>query len=125
MKDITERADIEVLVNSFYDKVKADTTIGYIFTEVAAVNWIVHLPKMYQFWETVLLGKMSFKGNPMLTHIELSRKTTMESKHFDQWLTLWAETIDEHFEGPIAEDAKQRGKSIAGLMLYKIENSAQ
>tara|TARA_R110002072_G_scaffold7503_2_gene40638 strand:+ start:391174 stop:391554 length:381 start_codon:yes stop_codon:yes gene_type:complete len=122
MNDIQNRTDIELLVNSFYEKVREDKTIGYIFTEVAAVNWDTHLPKMYQFWETVLLGKMSFKGNPMETHIQLSKKTEMEQKHFDSWLGMWCETIDEHFKGEIAEDAKKRGHNIAGLMLYKIGN---
>lgn len=122
MKDIETRSDIELLVNSFYDKVKADKTIGYIFNDVATVDWILHLPKMYSFWETVLLGKMSFKGNPMVKHIQLSKKTEMSKKHFDHWLKLWNTTIDEHFEGIIATDAKQRGKNIAGLMLHKIES---
>lgn len=122
MNDISERTDIELLVNSFYEKVKTDETIGYIFTEVAAVRWEKHLPKMYSFWETVLLGKMSFKGNPMETHIQLSEKTPMQPRHFERWLALWNETVEEHFTGEIATDAKKRGKNIAGLMLFKIEN---
>jgi len=85
MKDISSRKDIELLINSFYDKVREDDTIGYIFSDVAAVDWILHLPKMYSFWETVLLGKMSFKGNPMLKHIQLSQKTEINKKHFDRW----------------------------------------
>ena len=48
-KDIANRTDIELLVNKFYDKVTADTTIGYIFTDVAKVNWELHLPRMYDF----------------------------------------------------------------------------
>ena len=122
MEDIRNREDIELLINSFYDKVRVDGTIGHIFKDVAAVDWITHLPKMYLFWETVLLGKMSFKGNPMQTHIQLSQKTEMKQKHFNQWLALWTETIDAYFQGEVATDAKQRGKNIAGLMLYKIES---
>ena len=122
MKDISNRDDIELLVNSFYDKVWVDTTISYLFTDIAAVEWISHLPKMYTFWDTVLLGKMSYKGNPMETHINLSRKSPMNKTHFDQWLKLWNTTIDENFEGKIATEAKQRGNNIAGLMRYKIES---
>ncbi len=122
MKDITTRADIELLVNSFYDKVRTDEVIGYIFNEVAAVDWITHLPKMYNFWETVLLGKMSFKGNPMETHLKLSQKTPMQQEHFNRWLSLWNETIDENFSGEIATEARKRGQNIAGLMLYKIQS---
>ncbi|MAZ28082.1 group III truncated hemoglobin [Leeuwenhoekiella sp. A16] len=124
MEDIKDRTDIELLVNNFYDKVRADQTIGFIFTDVATVDWTTHLPKMYSFWETVLLGKMSFKGNPMDTHIKLSQKTEMSEKHFNQWLTLWNETVDELFIGKIATEAKQRGKNIAGLMVFKIGNYA-
>ncbi|MDT0555923.1 group III truncated hemoglobin [Patiriisocius hiemis] len=122
MNDIRNREDIELLVNSFYDKVRVDNTIGYIFNNVAAVDWIIHLPKMYSFWETVLLDKRSFKGNPMVAHIQLSRKTEMNQTHFDKWLKLWNATIDEHFKGNIAKEAQQRGKNIAGLMLHKIKN---
>ena len=122
MEDITNRAAIEVLVNRFYDKVKIDATIGYIFTDVAKVNWEKHLPRMYQFWETVLLGKTSFKGNPMSAHIQLSKKTALKQAHFNRWLSLWNETVEENFKGEIATEAKERGKNIAVLMLYKIEN---
>jgi len=124
MEDITDRTAIELLVNSFYARVKTDKTIGYIFTEVAGVDWEEHLPKMYRFWETILLGKMSFKGNPMSKHIQLSKKTVLNKEHFDRWLALWSETIDSHFKGDRANEAKQRGENIAGLMLYKIESHA-
>ncbi len=123
MKDISQGSDIELLVNAFYNKVKTDETIGYIFTEVASVDWDEHLPKMYSFWETILLGKSSFKGNPILKHIQLSKKTEMQKEHFDRWLTLWNATIDANFEGETASEAKQRGQNIAGLMLFKIQNN--
>ncbi len=119
--DISTLNDIQLLVNSFYVQVKEDQIIGYIFNDIAKVDWHIHLPKMYSFWETVLLGKMNFKGNPMLKHLELSKKTEINKVHFDQWLSLWTNTIDAHFEGEIAEEAKIKGKSIAGLMLLKIE----
>lgn len=121
MSDIETREDIELLVNQFYDLVRQDETIGYIFNEVAQVNWDEHLPKMYSFWETILLGSMSFKGNPMDKHIQLSKKTSMQQVHFDAWLSLWNKTIDSHFAGVVADNAKQRGINIAGLMLHKIE----
>jgi hemoglobin len=37
-KDIATRADIEQLIVLFYDKVKQDATIGFIFTEVIPIN---------------------------------------------------------------------------------------
>ncbi len=33
--DITNRMDIEQLINAFYDKVKKDDVIGFIFNDIA------------------------------------------------------------------------------------------
>lgn len=122
--DINTRKAIELLVNSFYKKVTTDDCIGPIFIKIAKVNWDTHLARMYDFWESILLGGMNYKGNPMLRHLELSKKTTLSQEHFDRWLALWHNTIDTHFSGEKANDAKQRGVNIAGLMLYKINHHA-
>jgi hemoglobin len=53
-KDIADRKDIEQLINSFYDKVRADELIGYIFNDVANVDWPHHMPVMYDFWEGII-----------------------------------------------------------------------
>ena len=121
MKDLSARSDIEELVNSFYDQVQRDQLLAPVFNEIAAVNWIEHLPKMYQFWETLLLDKIGYKGSPVAEHVRLSRVTPMTKKHFDQWLKLWRETIDQKFRGELAEKAKQRADYMAMLMQYKIE----
>jgi hemoglobin len=69
MKDIVSQDDIQVLVNSFYDKVKT-SEIGFFFEEIAKVNWEKHLPKMYIFWESVLFATVKFDGNPMGAHFQ-------------------------------------------------------
>ncbi len=111
--DISTSEDIKTLINSFYEKVKVDETIGYIFNDVAHVNWDHHLPKMYAFWEFLLLSRDTYTGNPMAVHQNLHEKVTLKEAHFDQWLHLFHETVDEHFEGQIAEDAKSRSSLIA------------
>lgn len=120
-KDIENRKDIEELVNTFYHKVRANKVLGYIFDDVAKVNWEAHLPKMYSFWSTILLGDHSFSGNPMRKHIELSKLTEISRKEFSEWLELFHATIDELFEGEKALEAKMRAENIAGIMLHKIE----
>ncbi len=120
-KDIEEKTDIERLVNTFYEKVRMNQILGPIFNEVVKVQWENHLPKMYEFWGAILLGGVQFKGNPMRTHILLSQKTEIGKLQFDTWLQIWKSTVDELFAGPLAEDAKTRAESIAGLMLLKIE----
>lgn len=119
--DITTRADVELLVNSFYAKVEQSALLGYIFNDIAQVNWEHHLPKMYSFWAGVLLGERTFYGNPMHTHIALSKMAPLTEKEFNEWLQLFTETVDELFEGTKAEEAKERARNVAKMMLYKIQ----
>lgn len=121
-KDIQNRADIELLVNSFYEKVKINSVLGYIFDNVAQIDWESHLPKMYSFWASLLLGEHSFSGNPMQKHIKLSKVTAMTDKEFSEWLHLFKQTVDELFLGDKANEAKMRGEYIARLMLHNIQN---
>ncbi|AHF14530.1 globin family protein [Niabella soli DSM 19437] len=118
---MASRADVERLVNSFYDRVRSNAVIGPIFNDIARIDWEHHLPKMYSFWSSILLGEQSYSGNPMVRHIELSRMTAMTETEFSEWLRLFNETIDALFEGPKAEEAKTRAANIARLMLFKIQ----
>jgi hemoglobin len=118
--DITITADIQLLVDSFYDKVKADEIIGYIFTDVIQVHWEKHFPIMYKFWENTLFYTGSYEGNPMELHKHLNRVLPLTAEHFKQWTMLFTQTVDELFEGKNAELAKQRAISIATVMQIKI-----
>ena len=59
--DIQSRKDIELLMTTFYEKVKNDDTIGFIFNDIARVNWEHHIPIICDFWETLLLNAASYK----------------------------------------------------------------
>lgn len=122
-KDIENRTDIELLVDTFYDKVQVSPVIGPIFNDIARVDWDHHLPRMYQFWAGLLLGEPGFSGNPMRKHVELSRMTSLTETEFAEWLRLFGETTDELFAGEKAEEAKTRAANIARMMLYKIEQA--
>ena len=119
-RDIKDRADIQQLVDTFYTKVRADETIGYLFNDVARVNWEVHLPRMYDFWENSLFYTGNYTGNPMEIHKHLHRVIQLTAEHFTQWTHLFTSTVDELFEGEKATLAKQRAISIAVVMQIKI-----
>jgi len=119
-QDILKRKDIEILVDAFYDKVRKDQVIGYLFNEVAQTDWSHHLPKMYDFWEVILFGTGSFKGNPMLVHKQLHDKSTMNATQFEHWVLLFTATVNQLFEGKNAEDIKQSAANIAQTMSYKV-----
>ena len=121
MKQLETKEDVKLLVNKFYEKVGVDKTIGFFFNDVAKVNWDLHLPKMYSFWETLLFGKASYKGNPMREHFPINEIKAMEKHHFEQWMKLWMKTLDENFEGETAEAAKTKASNIANLMAYKMK----
>jgi len=117
--DISNRADIEQLVNVFYEKIKSDTTIGYLFNDIAKVNWEKHLPIMYDFWENILFSTGNYNGNPMVKHKELHAKSPMNASHFAHWVRLFSATVDELFCGEKAEEIKERAGKIAAAMMYK------
>ncbi|MCC7437381.1 MAG: group III truncated hemoglobin [Armatimonadetes bacterium] len=119
--DIADRSDVKTLVDTFYAKVQENEVLGYIFNDVANVDWVHHLPKMYSFWASILLGEHSFSGNPMIKHVELSKITPITEATFGEWLSLFIETVDDLFEGVVAEEAKTRAATITRIMLSKIQ----
>lgn len=116
-KKIESREEIKLMVDSFYQKVNDDHILSPVFNDFAGVHWETHLPVMYNFWSSMLLGDMSYKGNPFLKHIPLP----IGKQHFDRWLDLFIATVDEHFTGEVAEEAKKRATSIANIFQYKLE----
>ena len=120
MKDIENREDIVLMVNSFYEKVNKDELISHFFSTVIDVNWEKHLPVMYNFWENIIFGSPVYEGNPMKPHIALNQKSPMEARHFERWLELFLGTVDELFSGDRAEFTKQRAISIATVMQIKL-----
>ena len=116
LHDITTEADIKHLVDSFYDKVNQDALLSPVFNDHSKVDWEKHLPVMYQFWSTILLGTTSYSGQPFHKHAFLP----VDQNHFAQWLYLFHETLTENFRGPIVEEAKLRAANIARIFLNKI-----
>jgi hemoglobin len=122
--DISTREDIVRLVDSFYEKVKRDELIGSLFTTVFNVNWGRHLPVMYDFWQNMLFYTGSYSGNPLESHRRLHQVFPLKEEHFNRWVVLFTETVDELFKGERALLAKQRALSIATVMKIKILNTS-
>jgi hemoglobin len=115
-KDIQTEEDIRILVDGFYGKVNKDPLLSPVFNDFAGVNWEKHLPKMYAFWDSLLLGKAVYNGRPFPPHSVLP----INELHFDRWIQLFKLNIDENFEGPKAEEAKTRAYSIAQIFQHKL-----
>ena len=119
-KDIETGLDIKNLIDHFYEKVKTDPLIGYVFTEAIKVNWEKHLPVMYSFWENTLFYRGNYSGNPMEIHQRINEKTPLRVEQFDRWNQLFTSSVNELFLGEKAELAKQRAYSISTIMKIKI-----
>lgn len=117
MVEIKTLADIKLLVDRFYAKVQVDEILGPIFNGVIQDRWPEHLKKMYTFWQTVLLKEHTYYGSPFPPHARLP----VQKQHFDRWLELFNVTVDEHFHGEKATEAKWRAGKMADMFLMKIE----
>ena len=106
LPDIATRADCERLVRAFYTRVLDDPIIGWIFTEVAHLDLEAHVPVITSFWETLVLGEPTYSGGAFAPHAALHTKVGLRAGHFQRWLALWYETVDELFAGPRAELTK-------------------
>lgn len=119
-KDIQTELDIKNLIDHFYEKVKTDPLIGYVFTEAIKVNWGKHLLIMYSFWENTLFYTGNYSGNPMEIHQRINEKTPLRMEQFDRWSQLFTSSVNKLFSGEKADLAKQRAYSISTIMKIKI-----
>ncbi len=108
--------DVKQLVDTFYEKVQRDEMLGPIFNAVIQDRWPEHLDKMYRFWQTILLEEHTYYGSPFPPHAKLP----IEKKHFERWLTLFYDNIDQQFEGEKADEAKWRATKMAEMFEVKI-----
>lgn len=122
-KDIKSAADIELLVNDFYDSVRNDSVLSPVFLKRIpnAAAWPQHLRIMCNFWETVLFGNGNYRGNPFPKHLGLG----IETMHFDRWINLFHKTVDHHFIGEKAEEAKDRAEKMRTLFEIKLNQSGE
>src|SRR6187401_2323330 len=97
--DLTDRTDVEELVTAFYSTAFADPLIGPIFTEVARMDLDHHMPIMCDFWETVLFRAGLYSRNALQVHYVVNARHPLTEEHFDRWLSLWTETVDDRFVG--------------------------
>ncbi|KAB8155023.1 globin [Kordia sp. TARA_039_SRF] len=117
-KDIQNRADVFVLVDTFYKKIRKDAVLGTIFN-AQITDWDTHLEHITNFWESSLFFVNSYKGNPLEKHIEVDAAVehTITEKHFGRWINYWIETLDELYQGEKANIAKNRARKM-GTFIY-------
>lgn len=118
LHDIQNLSDIQRMVDTFYSKVRADDFIGPIFNERIGDRWAEHLETLSRFWESILLGTNRYNGRPFPPHAQMP----IGEEHFERWLSLFIDNVDQQFQGPHAEEAKSRAFNIAHVFLHKLDS---
>ena len=116
-QDILTLDDIKLLVDRFYENIRADELLGPVFNEKIQDRWPQHLEKMYRFWQTVLLEEHTYSGSPFPPHAKLP----VGELHFKRWMEIFSATVSDLYSGEKAEEAKIRASKMAEMFQIKIE----
>jgi hemoglobin len=118
--DLDTRSQIHDLVVRFYREIVFDDLLGPVFTEVAEVDWSIHIPKLIDYWCRVLLGQPGYDGYLLNAHQEVHEVDGFREEFFDRWYLLFVESIDASWEGPIADRAKRHAARIAAVLARRL-----
>lgn len=108
-------ASITMLVDEFYDAIRADPELLPVFGAAIGSNWAPHLARMVDFWSSVMLGTKSFQGNVFGKHMLLEGVTP---DHFVRWLALFEATSTRLFAPAVAQQFQLTARRIAGSLQY-------
>ena len=120
-KEISQE-NIRTLVMSFYARIIKDDIVGPFFIaklgdDMSSEHWVTHLETIVGFWSSLALGKPQYSGNLFLPHTQLG---DLKRETFEQWLKLFAETLDEVYVEAIAVKFKERSMIIAGNFMRNL-----
>ena len=112
-RDVEER-DLHELLTAFYDTVELEPLLAPYF---AVVDMEAHMPRIVDFWSTLLWHTGRYSGNAFRPHLDMAGLT---GEHFARWLSTLERTIDARFAGPSAERMKALGHRIAYSMQLRL-----
>lgn len=119
-RDLNSVAAIHDLVVRFYREIVFDDVLAPVFDEVAEVDWTVHIPRLIRYWCRVLLGHPGYDGYILAAHRHVHELEPFEIEHFDRWYTLFVETVDAGWAGPIADTAKHHAARMATMLARQL-----
>ena len=118
MNDIAQYADVERLLRTFYDKLLKDELMSPHFADI---NLEEHMPRIIAFWAFILIDEEGYKGNVFDKH----RHMSIGAEHFNRWVHLFSQTVDELYVGEKANLAKQRAQLLGYTFQTKIDKERQ
>ena len=113
MPDLGE-ADLAPLLTEFYSVATVDELVGSYF---AGVDMMRHMPRIVDFWSTMLFHTGRYSGSAFLPH---TRMPGLTGAHFQRWVAILEATVDARFEGPNARLMKDLARRIAYSMQVRL-----
>lgn len=107
-------ADLEPLLAAFYARVADDAALAPYF---AALDMAAHIPRIADFWATVLFHSPRYQGNAFRPHLAMPGFT---AEHFARWLAALEATVDARHAGEGAERMKAMAHRIAYSMQLRL-----
>lgn len=112
--DIKTPDDVSTVIHAFYKDIAADEILGAYFH---GLDWATHLPKMVNFWSSIVFHTGTYRGQPFDPH---TRMTGLTRDHFARWVNRFHQTVDTCFTGERADLMKARAEQIAGVFQVKL-----
>ena len=122
--DVANRDDLYLIVSDFYKKLLVNKELKHFFEKFQDKEILEkHLKVLVDFWDNILFYSGTYQKNAMQPHINLHQKKPFSQIHFETWLQLFNQSIDENFEGEQVNLLKNRALSVATVMRIKTINS--
>lgn len=106
--------DLHDLLVDFYDTVERDALLAPYFVPV---DMSAHMPRIVNFWSTLLFHTGRYTGNAFRPHLEMPGLT---AAHFARWVETMERTVDARAAGPAAEHMKALAHRIAYSMQLRL-----
>lgn len=103
--------DLHSLLVAFYAELARDELLAPYFE---SVDMVAHLPRIVDFWSTLLFHTRRYTGNAFRPHLEMPGLT---GEHFERWLATLEAALDASYAGPNVE----RMKSFAHRVGYSMQ----
>jgi hemoglobin len=106
--------DLYDLLAAFYEAVEADAALAPYF---ASVDMVAHLPRIVDFWSTLVFHTGRYTGNAFRPHLTMPG---LAAEHFARWVATLEATVDARHAGAAAEAMKDYGHRIAYSMQLRL-----
>ena len=123
-QDVTNRDDLYLIVTEFYKKLLVNDVMSPFFEKFQDKTTLEkHLQILVDFWDNILFHSGTYSKNAMQPHLLLHQKKPFSKIHFETWLRLFNQSVDDNFKGEKASVLKNRALSVATVMRIKTINS--